>query len=58
MWKILHTVGADWTYPSVMWGGENYCMFMADLDGWRTIIEKFVDHVDNVIKAPYVVNTE
>lgn len=58
LWKILHTVGADWTYPSVMWGGENYCMFMADLDGWRDIVQKFVDHVDNVIKAPYVVNTE
>ena len=23
LWKILHKVGADWTYPSVMWAGEN-----------------------------------
>jgi ferredoxin len=37
LWKILHLVGADWTYPSVMWAGENYCMFMADEEGWRYI---------------------
>jgi hypothetical protein len=51
-------VGADWTYPSVMWAGENYCMFLADDEGWRYIIEEFVLHVDNNLKSPMVVNTE
>ncbi len=58
LWKILHTVGADWTYPSVMWAGENYCMFMADNEGWKYIIEEFAFHVDNNLKSPLVVNTE
>jgi heterodisulfide reductase subunit C len=58
LWKVLHTVGADWTYPSVMWAGENYCMFMADDEGWKYIIEEFTHHVDNTLKSPYVVNTE
>ena len=58
LWKILHTVGADWTYPSVMWAGENYCMFLADDEGWRYIMEEFVHHVDINLKSPYVVNTE
>jgi Fe-S oxidoreductase len=58
LWKILHSVGADWTYPSVMWAGENYCMFLADDEGWRYILEKFVDHVDNELGCEMVVNTE
>ncbi len=58
LWKILHTVGADWTYPSVMWAGENYCMFLGDDDAWRYILERFVDHVDNTLGCPVVVNTE
>ena len=58
LWKVLHKVGADWTYPSVMWAGENYCMFMADDEGWKYIIEEFVLHVDNNLKSPMVVNTE
>ena len=58
LWKVLHTVGADWTYPSVMWAGENYCMFLADDEGWKYIIEEFVIHVDENLKSPMVVNTE
>ncbi len=58
LWKILHKVGADWTYPSVMWAGENYCMFLADDEGWKYIIEEFALHVDNNLKSPLVVNTE
>jgi len=58
LWKVLHKVGADWTYPSVMWAGENYCMFLADDEGWKYIIEEFVLHVDNTLKSPMVVNTE
>jgi ferredoxin len=58
LWKILHRVGADWTYPSVMWAGENYCMFLADEEGWRYILEEFVFHIENNLKSPLVVNTE
>ena len=58
LWKVLHKVGADWTYPSVMWAGENYCMFMADEEGWRYILEEFVYHIDNTLKCKMVVNTE
>ena len=58
LWKILHTVGADWTYPSVMWAGENYCMFLGDDSSWRFILERFADHVDNTLGCPVVVNTE
>jgi heterodisulfide reductase subunit C len=58
LWKILHTVGADWTYPSVMWGGENYCLFLADEEGWRYILEEFVYHIDNNLGCELVVNTE
>jgi len=37
LWKILHLVGADWTYSCTGWGGENYCMFLADDAGWKKI---------------------
>ena len=37
LWKILHTVGADWTYSKRGWGGENYCMFLADDECWGRI---------------------
>jgi Fe-S oxidoreductase len=37
LWKILHHVGADWTYSSQAWAGENYCMFLADDEGWKKI---------------------
>jgi heterodisulfide reductase subunit C len=58
LWKILHLVGADWTYPSVMWAGENYCLFLADEEGWRYILEEFVYHIDNNLGCKQVVNTE
>ena len=58
LWKILHLTGADWTYPSVMWAGENYCMFLGDDDGWKYIMEKFTDHIDNVLGCKLLVNTE
>jgi ferredoxin len=38
MWKILHTVGADWTYGSKGWASENYCMFIADDKNWELIV--------------------
>ncbi len=44
LWKILNIVGADWTYGSKGWTGENYCMFLSDDEGWdkitRTSAEK------------------
>jgi hypothetical protein len=40
LWKILHLVGADWTYGTKGWAAENYCMFMADDDeAWKHIVE-------------------
>jgi hypothetical protein len=27
LWKVLHLVGADWTYPSVMWGAKTTASF-------------------------------
>ena len=57
LWKILHMVGADWTYPMVMWGGENYCLLLADEDGWRHILQEFVNHI-NKLGSPLLVNTE
>lgn len=37
LWKILHLAGADWTYSCTGWGGENYCMFLADDENWKKI---------------------
>jgi ferredoxin len=37
LWKILHLVGADWTYGSKGWAAENYCLFLADDEGWKEI---------------------
>jgi len=39
LWKILHLVGADWTYGTKGWAAENYCMFLADDDSWKHIEE-------------------
>lgn len=37
LWKILHLVGADWTYGSKGWAAENYCMFLSDDKSWENI---------------------
>ena len=58
LWKILHIVGADWTYPSLMWGGENYCMFLADDKNWEHIVRTLVDHIDNKLGCKVLINTE
>ncbi|MDY0164159.1 (Fe-S)-binding protein [Desulfobotulus sp.] len=57
LWKILHTVGADWTYYSEMWAGENYCMFLADDKSWEYIVRAQVEHL-NKLGVKYFVNTE
>jgi ferredoxin len=37
LWKILYLAGADWTYGSKGWAGENYCMFLSDDKAWEHI---------------------
>ena len=39
LWKILHLAGEEWTYGSKGWGGENYCMFLADDESWEKIVQ-------------------
>ncbi|MBW1675769.1 MAG: (Fe-S)-binding protein [Deltaproteobacteria bacterium] len=58
LWKILHTVGADWTYPAIMWGGENYCMFLADDKNWEHIVRTLAEHIDNDLGCKVLINTE
>jgi len=57
LWKILHTVGADWTYSTVGWGGENYCMFLADDKSWKIVTEKTIKSAMNLGCKVYL-NTE
>jgi len=57
LWKILHKVGADWTYYSEMWAGENYCMFLADDENWEKIVRAQAEHIDR-LGCKYLVNTE
>jgi Fe-S oxidoreductase len=44
-WKILQAAGVDWTYGTLGWGAENYCMFAAEDDHWREILVKQVEGV-------------
>ena len=48
LWKILHLVGADWTYGTKGWAAENYCMFLADDDSWKHIVETKAKAVDDL----------
>ncbi|MFH0782880.1 MAG: (Fe-S)-binding protein [Pseudomonadota bacterium] len=57
LWKILHLAGADWTYGSTAWAGENYCMFLADDQGWRQITEATVHRAEELGCQVYL-NTE
>jgi len=57
LWKILHLAGADWTYSCTGWGGENYCMFLADDENWKTITEKTLKSAMNLGCKVYL-NTE
>jgi heterodisulfide reductase subunit C len=57
LWKILHIVGADWTYGSKGWAGENYCLFLADNDGWKTVTKSSVDQA-NKLGCKTFLNTE
>jgi Fe-S oxidoreductase len=57
LWKILHRAGADWTYYSDMWGGENYCMFLADDESWEKIVRAQAEHIDK-LGCKVFLNTE
>lgn len=57
LWKILHKAGADWTYYSEYWGGENYCMFLADDASWEKIVRAQAEHIDK-LGCKVFINTE
>lgn len=57
LWKILHKADADWTYYSDMWGGENYCMFLADDPSWESIVRAQSKKIDELGCKTFI-NTE
>jgi len=57
LWKILQHVGADWTYGSKGWGGENYCMFLADDDSWKKTVATSIGQAHDLGCKVYL-NTE
>jgi len=48
LWKIMHLAGADWTYGTKGWAAENYCMFLADDENWKHIVETKVKAVEDL----------
>ncbi len=57
LWKILHLAGADWTYGSKGWGGENYCMFLSDDEAWKQLTSTSAKQADE-LGTPIFLNTE
>ena len=57
LWKILNLAGADWTYASKAWAGENYCLFMADEEGWEHITRSASEKV-NELESEVFLHTE
>ncbi len=57
LWKILNLAGVDWTYGSVGWAAENYCMFLADDKGWEHITRSSVEKADE-LGCEIFLNTE
>ena len=57
LWKILHIAGIDWTYGSKGWGGENYCMFLSDNEGWEHIVRTSIKQAEDLGCKIYL-NTE
>jgi hypothetical protein len=57
LWKILHLAGADWTYGSQGWAGENYCMFLADDASWEHVTRATINQA-NKLKVKTFLNTE
>ena len=48
LWKILHLGGVDWTYGTKGWAAENYCMFIADDEACKHIVEVKAKAVDDL----------
>jgi len=57
LWKILNLVGADWTYGSKAWAGENYCLFLADNEAWKSMTQAMAKQTDELGCTTYL-NTE
>jgi heterodisulfide reductase subunit C len=57
LWKILHTVGADWTYSSESWDATNWCMFTGNDEDMKTILGRQVKVVED-LGCRYYINTE
>jgi len=57
LWKILHMAGVSWTYGSKGWGGENYCLFLADNDSWKHLTQVATDQTHKLGCKTYL-NTE
>ena len=57
LWKILHLAGVDWTYSTTGWGGENYCMFLADDENWKRIAKTTIESAHSLGAKVYL-NTE
>jgi len=48
LWKILNLAGVDWTYGSKGWAAENYCMFLADDDAWKHVVETTIGQAESL----------
>ncbi len=57
LWKILHLAGVDWTYGTKGWGGENYCMFLAEDKDWEHITRTSLEQAMELGCKTYL-NTE
>jgi heterodisulfide reductase subunit C len=57
LWKILHLAGANWTYGSKGWAGENYCMFLADNEAWKQVTQTSARQAEDLGCSIYL-NTE
>lgn len=57
LWKILDKAGCDWTYGSVGWAAENYCLFAADDESWERIVRTKIKAVED-LGCKYWLNTE
>jgi heterodisulfide reductase subunit C len=57
LWKILHTVGVDWTYSSEFWDATNWCMFTGKDEDMKTFLNKQVSIIED-LGCKYYINTE
>lgn len=57
LWKILNLAGADWTYGSKGWAGENYCLFLSDDESWEKLLRKSVEKTEE-LGCKVFLNTE